>query len=101
MRTYGEQNLSWQGLRDGARGQARFWPDGRVNVVYPYGFGARDIPTFTERYPEWVWRYYLATGDRTTASVLYPHDGPHRRLPVGGASGRHGSALRARRRPRG
>ena len=72
MRTYGEQNLSWQGLRDGARGQARFWPDGRVNVVYPYGFGARDIPTFTERYPEWVWRYYLATGDRTTASALYP-----------------------------
>ena len=72
MRTYGEQNLSWQGLRDGARGQARFWPDGRVNVVYPYGFGARDIPTFTERYPEWVWRYYLATGDRTTAGVLYP-----------------------------
>jgi alpha-L-rhamnosidase len=72
MRTYGEQNLSWQGLRDGARGQARFWPDGRVNVVYPYGFGARDIPTFTERYPEWVWRYYLATGDRATAGSLYP-----------------------------
>ncbi len=72
MRTYGEQNLSWQGLRDGARGQARFWPDGRVNVVYPYGFGARDIPTFTERYPEWVWRYYLATGDKDTAVALYP-----------------------------
>ena len=72
MRTYGEQNLSWQGLRDGARGQARFWPDGRVNVVYPYGFGARDIPTFTERYPEWVWRYYVSTGDRDTAVTLYP-----------------------------
>jgi alpha-L-rhamnosidase len=72
MRTYGEQNLSWQGLRDVARGQARFWPDGRVNVVYPYGFGARDIPTFTERYPEWIWRYYVATGDRDTAVGLYP-----------------------------
>jgi len=72
MRTYGEQNLSWQGLRDVSRGQARFWPDGRVNVVYPYGFGARDIPTFTERYPEWVWRYYLSTGDRDTAMLLYP-----------------------------
>ncbi len=72
MRTYGEQNLSWQGLRDIARGQARFWPDGRVNVVYPYGFGARDIPTFTERYPEWLWRYYVSTGDRATAVRLYP-----------------------------
>jgi alpha-L-rhamnosidase len=72
MRTYGEQNLSWQGLRDGARGQARFWSDGRVNVVYPYGFGARDIPTFTERYPEWVWRYYVSTGDRDTAVTLFP-----------------------------
>jgi alpha-L-rhamnosidase len=72
MHAYGEQNLSWQGLRDVARGQARFWPDGRVNVVYPYGFGARDIPTFTERYPEWLWRYYLSTGDRDTAVGLYP-----------------------------
>jgi alpha-L-rhamnosidase len=72
MRTYGEQNLSWQGLRDVARGQARFWPDGRVNVVYPYGFGARDIPTFTERYLEWIWRYYVSTGDRTTAVRLFP-----------------------------
>jgi alpha-L-rhamnosidase len=72
MRTYGDQNMSWQGLRDVARGQARFHPDGRVNVVYPYGFGARDIPTFTERYPEWLWRYYLSTGDLDTAMTLYP-----------------------------
>jgi alpha-L-rhamnosidase len=65
--------MSWQGLRDVARGQARFHPDGRVNVVYPYGFGARgDIPTFTERYPEWLWRYYLSTGDLDTAVRLYP-----------------------------
>jgi alpha-L-rhamnosidase len=72
MLTYGDQNMSWQGLRDVARGQARFHPDGRVNVVYPYGFGARDIPTFTERYPEWLWRYYLSTGDLDTAVLLYP-----------------------------
>jgi alpha-L-rhamnosidase len=72
MRTYGDQNMSWQGLRDVERGQARFHPDGRVNVVYPYGFGARDIPTFTERYPEWLWRYYVSTGDLDTAVLLYP-----------------------------
>jgi alpha-L-rhamnosidase len=72
MRTYGDQNMTWQGLRDVARGQARYWPDGRVNAVYPNGDGARDYPTFTERYPEWLWRYYVATGDRATALMLYP-----------------------------
>jgi alpha-L-rhamnosidase len=72
MRAYGDQNMSWQGLRDVARGQARYWPDGRVNAVYPNGDGARDYATFTARYPEWLWRYYTSTGDRTTALRLYP-----------------------------
>jgi alpha-L-rhamnosidase len=72
MRAYGEQNLTWQGLRDVARGQARYHPDGRVNAVYPNGDGARDIPTFTARYPEWLWRYYVATGDLDTSVILYP-----------------------------
>jgi alpha-L-rhamnosidase len=71
MRAYGDQNVSWQGLRDVARGQARFWPDGRVNAVYPNGDGARDYATFTARYPEWLWRYYLSTGDRPTAVSHY------------------------------
>jgi alpha-L-rhamnosidase len=72
MRAYGDQNMSWQGLRDVARGQSRYWPDGRVNAVYPNGDGARDFPTFTERYPEWLWRYYVATGDLDTTLRLYP-----------------------------
>ncbi len=72
QRAYGDRNMSWQGLRDVARGQARYHPDGRVNAVYPNGDGARDIPTFTARYPEWVWRYYVATGDLDTAVILYP-----------------------------
>jgi alpha-L-rhamnosidase len=72
MRGFGEQNLSWQALRDFARSQARYWPDGRVNAVYPNGDGARDIPDYTELYPEWVWQYYLATGDRATLAALYP-----------------------------
>jgi len=71
MRAYGEQNLTWQGLRDVARGQARYWPDGRINAVYPNDDGARDIPTFTARYPEWLWRYYVSTGDRLTAVGHY------------------------------
>ncbi len=44
MRTYGEQNLSWQGLRDMARSQARYWPDGQVNEVYPNDDGAAVLP---------------------------------------------------------
>ena len=40
---------------------------GRINAVYPNGDGARFFGTFTARYPEWVWRYYLSTGDKATA----------------------------------
>jgi alpha-L-rhamnosidase len=72
MGVYGDRNMSWQGLRDVVRGQARFWPDGRVNAVYPNGDGGRDIPIFTERFPEWLWRYYVATGDRPTVLAMYP-----------------------------
>jgi alpha-L-rhamnosidase len=72
MRAYGDQNMSWQGLRDVMRGQARYWPTGQVNAVYPNGDGARFFGTFTARYPEWVWRYYLSTGDTATALTHYP-----------------------------
>ncbi len=73
MRTFGDQNLSWQGLRDEARAQARYWPTtGQVNEVYPNDDGAQDYPTFTARYPEWVWRYYLSTGDKVTVVGLLP-----------------------------
>jgi alpha-L-rhamnosidase len=70
MRAFGEQNLTWQALRDFSRSQTRYWPDGRLNAVYPNGDGARDFPTFTEMYPEWVWRYYLNTGDLDTVTSL-------------------------------
>ncbi len=73
MRTFGEQNLSWQGLRDEARAQARYWPTtGQINEVYPNDDGPQDYPTFTAIYPEWVWRYYLSTGDKATLSGLLP-----------------------------
>jgi alpha-L-rhamnosidase len=72
MRAFGDQNMSWQGLRDVARGQARYWPTGQINAVYPNGDGARFYATSTARYPEWVWRYYLSTGDTVTALAHYP-----------------------------
>jgi len=71
MRAFQDQNLTRQALLEFAHSQTRYWPDGRLNAVYPNGDGARDIPDFTERYPEWVWQYYLATGDRETLAQLY------------------------------
>src|SRR4051812_19420744 len=39
---------------------------GRVNSVYPNGDNMRDIPDYTEFVPEWVYRYYLQSGDKQT-----------------------------------
>ena len=60
-----------QALRDFARSQKRYWPDGRVNVVYPNGDGKRDIPDATESYVEWVWQSYPNSGNRDQLAALY------------------------------
>jgi alpha-L-rhamnosidase len=72
MFAFGERAITYQALRDFARSQARYWPDGRVNVVYPNGDGGRDIPDSTEGFVEWVWRVYMTTGDRGQLASLYP-----------------------------
>ncbi len=72
MAGYMERDLTQQALIEFGSSQARHWPDGRVNAVYPNGDGKRDIPDFTEMYPAWVWHYYLATGDRALLAKLYP-----------------------------
>ena len=46
MAAFGERTVTSQTLRDFARSQKRYWPDGRVNVVYPNGDGKRDIPDY-------------------------------------------------------
>src|SRR6185436_4605921 len=58
-----ERNTTQKGIREFMASQTRFWPDGRINAVYPNGDGGRDIPDFTEMYAGWVWRYYQETGD--------------------------------------
>jgi alpha-L-rhamnosidase len=72
MFAFGERAVTFESLDDFARSQARYWPDGRVNVVYPNGDGGRDIPDSTESYVEWVWRVYTTTGDRDQLASLYP-----------------------------
>lgn len=72
MAGYHERDLTRQALTEFASSQARYWPDGRLNAVYPNGDGQRDIPDFTQLYATWVARYYLTTGDRTLLAKLYP-----------------------------
>jgi alpha-L-rhamnosidase len=71
MAAFGEQNLSRKSLLEFAQSQGRYWPNGAVNKIYPTGLGALDINEFTEIYPEWVWQYWMHTGDRTLLDSVY------------------------------
>ena len=72
MAAFDDRAMTYQALRDVARSQKRYWPDGRVNNVYPNGDGKRDIPDATEQYVDWVWQTYMTTGDRSQLASLYP-----------------------------
>src|SRR5207248_868935 len=72
MFAFDERAVTAESLADFAASQARYWPDGRVNVVYPNGDGGRDIPDSTEGFVEWVWRVYMTSGDRDQLAALYP-----------------------------
>jgi alpha-L-rhamnosidase len=72
MALFGEQNLTRKSLLEFAESQRRFWPNGAVNKIYPTGLGALDINEYTEIYPEWVWRYWLWTGDRSLVDSVFP-----------------------------
>ena len=72
MAAFGEQNLSRKSLLEYAQSQGRYWPNGAINKIYPTGLGALDINEFTEIYPEWVWQYWLHTGDRALLRQVYP-----------------------------
>jgi alpha-L-rhamnosidase len=43
-----------------------------MNKIYPTSLGAVQINEFTEIYPEWVWQYWMNTGDRTVLDAVYP-----------------------------
>jgi alpha-L-rhamnosidase len=72
MMAWSERDATQKSILEFVASQARFWPDGRINAVYPNGDGQRDIPDFTELFPIWVWRYFLETGDRTVLGRAYP-----------------------------
>lgn len=68
----GDRAMTAKAIREFVASQARYWPDGRLNAVYPNGDGKRDIPDFTELFPGWVWSYYTASGDRSLLADAYP-----------------------------
>jgi len=64
MSTMGERALSHRILLQFLDSQDQYWPDGRLNAVYPNSDGKRDIPDYTQQYLLWVWDYYMQTGNR-------------------------------------
>jgi alpha-L-rhamnosidase len=72
MDAFGDTNLTRKDLVEFAQSQARFWPNGAINKIYPTALGAQEIPQGTAYYPEWVWQYWIHTGDRALLTALYP-----------------------------
>ncbi len=72
MVAFGDQNETRKSLLEFAQSQARYWPQGGINKIYPTSLGAVQINEFTEIYPEWVWQYWMATGDRSVLDAVYP-----------------------------
>lgn len=72
MDAFGDSNLTRKSLLEFAQSQARYWPNGAINKIYPTGLGALETPQATAVYPEWVWQYWMHTGDRALLAELYP-----------------------------
>ena len=75
MATEHDRVATRQAIREFMLSQQRYWTSGndagRYNAVYPNGDGKRDIPDFTEVVPDWIWRYFLETGDRALLADVY------------------------------
>ncbi|GLY00449.1 family 78 glycoside hydrolase catalytic domain [Actinoplanes sp. NBRC 101535] len=74
MQGFGERAATRKAIREFLASNRRYWATdtGRYNAVYPNGDGKRDIPDFSELFPNWVWRYYQVTGDRGLLAEAYP-----------------------------
>jgi alpha-L-rhamnosidase len=63
MKVMGDRVLNHRVLLQFLDSQDQYWPDGRLNAVYPNVDGKRDIPDFTQQYLLWAWDYYEQTGN--------------------------------------
>lgn len=76
MALTGERATTRQAICEFVESQHRYWykgdDTGRYNAVYPNGDGKRDIPDYTELFPDWVWEYYRQSGDVGLIAEIYP-----------------------------
>ena len=85
METLNERTLTREFIYNLIDSQQRWWTHGSpaqgstwgsINAIYPdnnvSNGGKRDIPDYTEMFPELVWDYYLASGDLQTLRDAYP-----------------------------
>jgi alpha-L-rhamnosidase len=63
MNVMGDRAMNLRILLEFLDSQDQYWPDGRLNAVYPNSDGKRDIPDYTQSYLVWVWDYYLHSGN--------------------------------------
>ncbi|WP_435771481.1 family 78 glycoside hydrolase catalytic domain [Nocardioides sp. SYSU DS0651] len=93
MATDHDRVATRQAIREFVLSQERWWrsgnDQGRYNAVYPNGDGKRDIPDFTQVVPDWIWRYFLETGDVDLLEDVYDNlaataDYVRRHIPVSG-----------------
>jgi alpha-L-rhamnosidase len=63
MKVMGDRVFNHRVLLQFLDSQDQYWPDGRLNAVYPNVDGKRDIPDFTQQYLLWAWDYYEQTGN--------------------------------------
>ncbi|MDA3853135.1 MAG: family 78 glycoside hydrolase catalytic domain [Bacteroidales bacterium] len=54
--------MNLRALNEFLDSQDQYWPDGRLNAVYPNVDGGRDIPDYTQSFLVWIWDYYIQTG---------------------------------------
>ncbi len=92
MSSWGERNATARAIREFVYSGAHTWKapsnnyctaaqvpcsfaslgtPGRLGAVYPNGDNMRDIPDYTETFPDWVVRYWQQTGDTATLASAY------------------------------
>ncbi len=71
MTATGDRVMNLRALLEFLDSQDQYWPDGRLNAVYPNSDGGRDIPDYTQSYLVWAWDYYKQTGNERFLSDNY------------------------------
>jgi alpha-L-rhamnosidase len=76
MEVEDERPLTRRRLNEFIESMVEFWATpatnvGRVNACYPDNENSRDIPDYTQMYLDWVWEYYMQTGDLAFLGTNY------------------------------